>query len=152
VAVVAGVVAVSVHAMTGADAANGPSPSSGPPAVAGPVAVMPADVLTSTLSNGDTANAAYAYLSARQDRLVHLQLTLNLSVRATVSKTSTITLLSGCTDTSTTPSCADNLNPAGLKLIVSGSGITVKSSNGGLSASIVGDAQVGGATRDSNGF
>jgi hypothetical protein len=144
-------VPLAAHTMTGAEAGpSGSRPASGPAVVSGPIAVLPADVFTTPVTNGASANALYAFLADRQNHLVHLQVPVSKPVAASLGKkTKSITLSTGCTPTSTSSICVDTVNAAGVTLTATGTGLEVESSGG--TYTVAGDARVGPATRDAKG-
>jgi hypothetical protein len=146
-------VPLAAHTMAGAEAAtSAPSlASSGPAVVSGPLAVLPADVFTTAVTNGDSANALYAFLAGRQNHLVHLQFSVTKPVAASLGTTAkSVTLSTGCTPTSTSSICVDTVNATGLTLTAAGSGLAVTSSGGMYT--VTGAARVGAATRDTKGY
>ena len=126
-------------------------PAARPPVVAGPIAVAPGDAYSGTVTSGESANALYAFLAGRTAHVVHLGLTIPAPVSVARSQALAVLVLnSKCTAASITPTCLDNLNPAGLKMLITGAGLSITVSAG--SYTVVGDAVVSPVTRDASGY
>jgi hypothetical protein len=146
-------VPVLARAVTGADAAPKTTATVAAPLPAAPVVAVPAaDTFTNAVTNGDSANDLYAFLAARPHKLVHLDFPASKPQSTGVTaKGKTLTLSSGCTETSTSRKCVDNVNAAGIKISLTGKGVTVAPAASGIYR-VQGDALVAPVTRDAKGY